>query len=70
VPATNVVSGKIYEYQASRPSSILIEHYLFVDIVKKRKKKFTDFLKIFRGFSKFNKNQILLEAYFGNFYKS
>ena len=37
-------------------------HFLFVYIVKHKNKKFADFIKKNRGFSKFYENQILLEA--------
>ena len=55
---------------ASRLSSLTFssnkcEHFLFVYIVKqKQQQKFADFLNKIRGFSKFNGNQIFLEANF------
>ena len=38
------------------------EHFLFVNIVKQKQKKFTDFKQKFRGFSKFDKIRILFEV--------
>ena len=45
-----------------RLHSILIEHFLFVYIVKRNQTKFADFIKKNSGFSKFNGNQIVFEV--------
>ena len=63
----NHISIHLYKafYGSSRPSSIsVVDIFFLFTLENKNKKIFADFIKIFRGFSKFNDSRILLEAKF------